>query len=148
MTPPTADRIERLQRRRTRIISVQAVMFVVWQFNFFIAGLDGDRLVDHVKIAGYIIWALILLAFLMTGGAWWSSPEERAVLNDETTREHRRRGNELGLWVSVAILLGSYALNLFEPVGVRWVIHATLSAGIGTALFVFASLERRAQADG
>lgn len=147
MTPP-ADRIERLQRRRTRIIFVQAVFFVGWQLTFFGAGVDGDRLVDHVKIAGYIVWALVLLALLMTGGAWWSSREERAVLNDESTREHRRRAAELGLWLSMIVLLVSYALNLFEPIKVRWVIHAALSAGIGTALFTFAALERRAQTDG
>jgi hypothetical protein len=149
--PPSAETIERLQRRRTRLMFVQGLFFLFWQVNYFAAApseLYAGNGANHVKVAAYLVWALILLAFLATGGGWWDSAEVRAILNDEATREHRRRGIELGFWAAMAATVVCYAINLFEPLSTRVVIHAVLSAGVTVALLRFGMLERRAQSYG
>jgi hypothetical protein len=147
---PTAEHIDRLQRRRTRIVTMQAILFVFWQGNFFLIPHDfgTDRAVDQFKLAAYFIWAALLLAFMATGGGWWQSPAVRAVLNDETTVLHRRRAMEIGFLVGMVIALGCEAASLFMAVPERAAVHIVMTAGIGSALFAFAALERRAQSDG
>src|SRR5690349_1456780 len=107
---PSAEEIERLQRRRTRLTLTQALLFLLWQTSFLLqedSGV-GDRAVDRVKIGAYVVWALLLLVFLMTGGNWWSPREVRAVLNDETTTSHRHRAMSAGFLVASAAAVGLY----------------------------------------
>jgi len=144
---PSAEQIDRLQRRRTRITTMQAILFVFWQANFFLIPHDfgTDRAVDRFKLVAYLIWAALLLLFIATGGAWWEAREVRAILNDETTLLHRRRAIEIGFLVGMVIALGCEAASLFMALPERAAVHIVMTAGIGSALFAFASLERRAQ---
>src|SRR4051812_6309468 len=149
--PPSAELIDHLQRRRTRLMFVQGLFFLIWQANYFATEpveLNAGSGANHVKVAAYLVWALVLLAFLATGGGWWDSKEVRAILNDESTRDHRRRGLELGFWAAMAATVVCYAINLFMPVSTRVVIHAVLSAGVSVSLLRFGMLERRAQSYG
>ncbi len=151
MSEPNAERIERLQRRRTRLTFMQAILFLVWQYNFLAlndTATAARRAVTDVKISAYIVWAALLLAFLATGGNWWSDRATRAILNDETTRDHRRRAMSTGFYAAMGAALGSYILSLFETLDGREVVHIVLSMGIAAALLHFGLLERRAQADG
>jgi hypothetical protein len=148
-TQPSGELIERLQRRRTRVMVAQGIFFLLWQTNYFATApteLYAGTGANHVKVAAYLVWALVLLAFLGTGGGWWDSREVRAILNDELTRENRRRGLELGFWAAMTATVVCYAINLFIPVSTRVVIHAVLSTGVAVALLRFGWLERRAQA--
>ena len=149
MTPAAAE-IERLQRRRTRLTIMQAIFFVFWQSNFFIIPHDfgADRPIDRFKLVTYFIWASLLLVFIATGGNWWQPREVRAILNDETTMLHRHRAMGTGFLVGMIVALGCEAASLFMAVPERAAVHIVMTAGIGSALFVFAALERRAQADG
>jgi hypothetical protein len=144
---PSAERIEHLQRRRTRLAFTQGLFFLIWQANFFSMNEYSGRTVDHVKIGAYILWSNNLLAFIGTGGGWIQPRAVRTILNDETTIAHRRQATTLGFWAAIGAALGSYVVTLFEPVTAREAIHAVLSVGIVTALLNFAFLERRAQAD-
>jgi hypothetical protein len=148
---PSAEKIERLQRRRTRLMFVQGLFFLLWQVNYFATSpseLNVASAANHVKVSAYLVWALVLLAFLATGGGWRDSPKVREILNDETTRDHRRRAIELGFWAAMAATIACYAINLFEPLSTRVVIHAVLTSGVTAALLRFSMLERRAQAYG
>jgi hypothetical protein len=143
---PSAEHIERLQRRRTRLLFFQGIVFLLWQTSFFRMGEpDAGRAVDHVTVAAYIVWALLLLAYIATGGGPFLPRDVRAVLNDETTVEHRRRGMAAGFWAAMAAALGCYVLGFFDLVSARDVIHTVLTAGVGASLLTFAVLERRAQ---
>jgi hypothetical protein len=144
--PPSAELIERLQRRRTRLLFFQAIVFVLWQTTFFRMGaLEGTRLVDHVAIGSYVVWTALLLAYIGTGGGPFLPREVRAILNDETTIAHRRRGMAMGFWAAMGTAIGCYVVTLFDVVTPRQVIHTVLTAGVGAALLTFAVLERRAQ---
>jgi hypothetical protein len=147
--PPTAEQIERLQRRRTRLTVTQAVLFVFWQSNFFLIPHDfgTDRAVDRFKLVAYLIWAALLLVFIATGGNWWQPRAVRAVLNDETTILHRHRAVGVGFMVAMIIALGCEAASLVMALPARAAVHIVMTAGIGAALFAFAALERRAQSD-
>ena len=148
-TPPSAERIEHLQRRRTRLMFVQALIFLIWQTTYFatphIAPAPHDG--NHVKIAAYVVWAILLLLFIGTGGGYLQSRAVRAVLNDESTVEHRRTAMVRGYWVSMLAAIGCYLISLFEPMTAGEVIHAVLTCGVAAALLSFAVLERRAQPD-
>ena len=145
---PSAETIERLQRRRTRLAFIQGAFFLIWQANFFAMDEDSGRLVDHVKVSAYIVWSIDLLAFNGTGGGWIQRRAVRAILNDESTIAHRRQSTTWGFWAAIGGALGSYVVSLFEPVTAREAIHLVLSLGIVTALLNFAFLERRAQREG
>lgn len=149
--PPCAEKIEHLQRRRTRLLTFQALFFLLWQATFFVNSPHGSqvvRTVDHVKIGAYIVWAAVLLLFLGTGGGYIQSREVRAILNDESTVEHRRRAMATAFLGSMATAVAVYLINQIEPMSAGDAIHAILTVGVATALLRFAILERRAQADG
>jgi hypothetical protein len=148
---PSAERLEELQRKRTRLTFFQGIMFVIWQANFLVLDdkvTPAREAVSRVKIGSYLVWAVLLLAFLATGGNWWLSRQVRAILNDEVTRAHRQRATAMGFFAAMGTALGCYVVTLFEPVSGPEAIHTILSIGIATALLTFAVLERRAQADG
>jgi magnesium-transporting ATPase (P-type) len=145
---PSAERIEFLQRRRTRLAFVQGAFFLIWQANFFNMNEDSGRLVDHVKLSAYIFWCVILLAFIGTGGGWIQPRAVRVILNDESTIAHRRQAMAWGYWAAMGAALGCYVVSLFEPMSAREAIHTVLSLGIVTAILNFAFLERRAQREG
>lgn len=143
----TSEKIEYMQRRRTRMARAQAVLFLIWQTNFVFlpVNLDAPRLVDQVRLGAYLFWAGVLMLFLATGGGYFKSREVRALLNDESTVEHRRRALSAGFWAAMAAAVVCYLAAMFEPYPPIYAIHAVLSAGLFAALMVFARLERRAQ---
>jgi len=148
---PSGERIERLQKRRTRLAFVQAIFFLVWQSTYFALqpeDFEPDRAVNRVKIAAYMVWVVMLLAFLATGGGFALSRRTRDILNDESTIAHRRQALTLGFWVAMATCLCLYGINLFFPLTSGQTLHTILSLSIGTGLLSFARLERRAQQDG
>src|SRR5262245_14018236 len=103
-TAPSGQEIERLQRRRTRLMFAQALVFLLWQVSFFSQperATSALRTVDHVKVGAYVIWAAVLVLFLATGGGYILPRAVRAVLNDESTIEHRRRAMSVGFLVAM-----------------------------------------------
>lgn len=143
----TPDRVDRLQRRRTRITFVQFALFAAWQGNFLALHAPPERTVEGVKLSAYVVWCVVLMLFMATGGAWLQPREVRRILNDESTLEHRRRSTSLGFWVALTAALACYGANMIWPLTAFDVSHAVLSSGLGMALLRFGFLERRAQAD-
>ena len=86
-----------------------------------------------MKIAAWLVLSIVLLLMLATGGAWLRSAEVRALLNDETTREHRREGFVNGFWAACLAAVVIYAVDLFEPITGRDTIHIILTVAIATA---------------
>lgn len=139
---------ERMQRRRTRIFTIEGILFLVWQGIFLTNREDPGasyRLVDWIRISGFMGWALVLLFLLATGGGFVWRRDVRELMRDESTRAHNRMAQAAGFWAAMIAALAVYVLSIFEPVTPSACMHWVLSAGIGVALLRFAMLERRGE---
>ena len=142
-----AQQAERLSMKRSRILFLLAIIFLSQQATYFSGRNDLASPVGHVKIAAWLVLSVVLLLMLATGGGWFRPKEVRALLNDETTREHRRAGFVSGFWGACLTAMVIYAVDLFEPVSGRDTVHIILTVAIAAALLTFARLERRAHRD-
>ena len=140
----TADR---LSRRRSRLLPVMAIVFIAGQAVYF-GEAEPLRTVDTVRIGAWLVWALALLLLLATGGGFLRRKSVRALMEDDVTRDNRRRGVALGFWAAMLSAIAVYALTMVEPVAAREAVHIVLTTGIGAALLRFAFLERRALGHG
>lgn len=138
---------DRLSRRRARIVTVLAVVYLAQQVSYFSSG-EGNRTVDHVKIGAWALMSLVLLVLLVTGGAWMRRAELRALLNDESTRANRLRALKLGFIAAMLAGIGTYVVSTATVITTREAIHLIVSSGIAAALVAFGLLERRAHRDG
>ena len=139
---------DRLTRRRARLIPMIAILFLAGQVGYFSGPAGPMRTVDTVRISAWLVWAIALLILLATGGGYFRSKAVRALLNDETTREHRGRALAAGFWGAMLACVVMYFLSAYEPVTSRESIHLVLTVGIAMALIRFGQLERRALASG
>jgi hypothetical protein len=146
-TTSDVETADRLSRRRARIIPVLAVIFLAGQAAYFSQD-RAERLVDQVKIGAWLIWVIVLLALLETGGGFIHSKKVRALINDETTRANRQRAYVIGFWTAMGAGIGLYVVAMFEQVTSREAIHLIVTAAIAGALLMFGLLERRAHQDG
>ncbi|KQV58155.1 MULTISPECIES: hypothetical protein [unclassified Caulobacter] len=142
------EKAERLSKRRARIFAVLAVMFLALQAVYLSNGalVEASR-INHVKIGAWAVNALVLLVLLATGGNLLRGRDVRGLLDDESTRAHRRLSLVWGFWTMMAVAFGLYALSLFETVTTREVLHAVITFGVTVPLLVFSYLERRAYRD-
>jgi len=138
------ERAERIGRSRARLFAFQGLLFMIWQTTFFTAPAHATlRTVDTVKISAWLVWAVLLLVLLATGGGLLRGKAVRALLDDELTRRNRTHAYIAGFWAAVLSAIAVYFIGMFEVVTGREAIHLILSIAIGTAMFVFGMRERR-----
>ena len=139
------EKAERIGRSRARLFVFQGLLFLIWQTIFFSTAMpDGPvRAVDSVRIWTWLLWTIVLLALLATGGGLMRSSKVRALLDDELTRRNRARAYVTGFWLAMGSAIAVYLISLFEPVSGREAVHLIVSIGIGSALFSFGIHERR-----
>jgi hypothetical protein len=144
---PTQTDIEtadRLTRRRARMMPVLAIIFIAQQAAYFAEPDAAVRLVDHVKIAAWMLLSIVLLLALATGGFWLKPKGVRALMDDEVTRANRAEAFRLAFFTTMAAAILLYFLSLFETIEGREAVHLLTTVGIATALLRFGYLERRA----
>ncbi|HEX4761660.1 MAG TPA: hypothetical protein VFU87_02590 [Sphingomicrobium sp.] len=144
-----AAKAEELTKRRSRALPALAVVLLAQQVAYLSgAGAGGgDRTVDHVQAAAWLVLSMVLLLALATGGGWVYSRRVRDLANDEATRAHQADAFRVGFIVAMTAAVALYVVTLFEPLGGRDAVHVILSLGIASALLRFGTLERRAQRD-
>jgi hypothetical protein len=149
---PTANDIEtadRLTHRRARILPVLAIIFLTQQAAYFASVIEeGERTVDHVKVAAWLVMSVVMLLALTTGGFWFKPARIRALMDDEVTRANRTESLRTGFLVTMTGAIALYFVTLFEPVSGRESIHLLMTLGLAAALLRFGYLERRALKDG
>ena len=143
-----AERAEALSQRRARALPVLAIVFLLQQTTYFTGGGAGDRTVDHVHIAAWLVLSIVLLLALATGGGWIYPRAVRELANDEATRAHRDDAFRVGFLMSMATCVLLYVVSLYEPLTGRDTLHLIMTVGIAAALLRFGFLERRALKDG
>ena len=138
-----AELAERLTRRRARLMPVLGLFMVIQQSTYFAHG-DGSRLVDQVRITGWVMMSVLVLLVLTTGGFWFRRPEVRALIEDEGTRANRASAMSTGfLCAMIAAIICHAMQNAWEFTGGE-ATHLIVSAGLVSALLRFSVLERRA----
>lgn len=142
-----AELVERMQRRRRRMVMASAVMFMGLQGIFYSSTLMPDRLSRLVEWRSllFAVWAAVLLSVLATGGALTAPRHIRALMNDEMSREHRRSAVSFGFWVTMITALVVFVGSVWIEVTAREALHLVLTFGIGGALIRFAKLEWRTE---
>ena len=144
-----SEAAERMQRKRTRIFWMEGLLFVAWQGIFLTdSGRPIDvpmRLVDGIRLTGFLAWAAVLLLLLATGGGMMMRRDVRALMHDESTVAHRRSAFAWGYWALILATLGVYGLSFYEPLNPFQAVHLMLTCGIAVPLLRFAWLERRAE---
>jgi hypothetical protein len=147
MTTGNADIAERAAWGRARAATALAIVFVAAQAGSFHDELPLNR-PQALHLAAWIFWAAALLFFLVWGGGLFRNARLRAVLNDETTLDHRRRAMVLGFWGALGTAFLLYVASFYEPISVREGARLVITVTIALALLRFGTLERRALKDG
>ena len=139
------EKADRLGRKRARALPALAILLITQQTTFFTdASEDPTRAVDWVHLGGWVALTLVILLLLTHGGGWIQSREVRALMNDEVTRENRRKALAQGFIIAMATTIVCFAVTFFEEVPVRTALHVIATTGLAGALLRFAALERRA----
>jgi len=143
-TSPAAT-AERLTRRRARMMPVLALFLFIQQTAFFTRS-EIMRTVDIVRTSGWLLFAAVVLAALLTGGLWFKRREVRELMDDEVTRANRANALTAGFAVAMGAGILLYGAESFAPdtFSAREAIHLVVSVGLATALLRFGMLERRA----
>jgi len=143
MTSEKPDLAERIAWGRARAATVMALVFIAAQAGSFHDDLPLNR-PQTLHLSAWVVWAAALLLFLLAGGGLLRGRKVRAVLNDESTQEHRRRGMVTGFWFAILAAFLVYGLSFFEPVSAREAARLVITIAIAAALMRFGTLERRA----
>jgi protein-S-isoprenylcysteine O-methyltransferase Ste14 len=133
---------EKLTRRRARMCIILGLFFIATMASSLGVDVPTSR-PETVKIAAWIVWAAMLLFILATGGGLLRGKTVRALMNDDSTIDNRRRAMVAGFWATVASAFTLYAISLFEPVSGREAIRLLLSAAVGASIIGFGKLELR-----
>ena len=75
---------------------------------------------------------------------WRSYGEVSKLMNDETTRDHRRSSFAAGFWAMFAAAAAVMIVASFRPMEAVAIGRITITAGLIAALICFATLELRA----
>jgi hypothetical protein len=147
MTSDTMDLAEKLTLRRARGSIVSGIFFLVMMSRSLGVDAPANR-PDTIAIAAWIIWAAALLLLLAVGGGLLRGKKVRALMNDESTVDNRRRAMVAGFWATVLSAFVLYAVSFYEPVSGRDAIRLLLSAAVGASIIRFGILEKRSLQNG
>jgi hypothetical protein len=143
MSTDTAQLADRLAWKRARIAQVTALVFISTQMGSFHDDMPLGR-PQTLSLVIWLCWSAVLLALLATGGALLRSKRMRALLNDETTRDHRLRAMAWGFWSAILVALAIYIVSFFLDVPGREGVRLVITFGIALALIRFGALEKKA----
>ncbi len=137
---------DRIAWGRARAATVMAVVFVTAQaVSFPDAPLNRPQ---TIHLAAWIVWTAALLFFLAFAGGLLRGAKIRALLNDETTLDHRKRAMALGFWGAIGTAALVYTISFYEPISAREGARLIITISIAIALLRFGTLERKALKDG
>jgi protein-S-isoprenylcysteine O-methyltransferase Ste14 len=138
---------EKLTKRRARGSIVLGIFFLLSMATSIGVEPPMNR-PQTLKLAAWIVWAAGLLFLLAIGGGLARGKTVRALMNDDTTVENRRRAMVTGFWATVFAAFALYGISFFEAVSGRDAIRLLLSAAVGASVIRFGILEQRSLGNG
>jgi len=148
MTTETTELAHQLAWRRARIATPMAIVFAISQAGSFPADNATLNRPQIFHLVAWGVWAVALLVFLLGGFGMFRGARVRALLNDETTLDNRRRALALGFWGAILAAIGMYALTFAAAISARDATRLIITIAIVLALLRFGMLENRALKDG
>lgn len=134
---------DRIAWGRARAATVFAWVFIATQSGSFSDDPPLDR-PQALHLSAWIVWAAALLIFLSFGGGLFRGARVRALVNDETTLDHRRRAMATGFWSAITTALILYVVSFFVPITTRETARLVITCSIVIALLRFSTLEKKA----
>jgi nitrate/nitrite transporter NarK len=137
MAEGDVEEADRLARVRSWMVGLLAIVFVMAAFADTPVSYDPFR---------RLFWAVLALVMLAntTGigrGGFLHRRTVRRLLEDETTREHRRTAHIAGFWAATASALILWLLGDRWPLDVPGAMQIVVTAGTCAALLSFAVQE-------
>jgi divalent metal cation (Fe/Co/Zn/Cd) transporter len=145
------DKADRLGRRRLRLFFVVGIFLITQQASFdrILDRTDAPlRTVDIVSLSAWVVLVIAALAALMTGGMYFYGREVRRLMNDELSKANRSDALASGFLITILTAVVLFAASFYWDVSAPEAIHAIVTLGLAGALLRFATLERKAHANG
>lgn len=138
------ERAERKSRQRAIIFYLlTGVLIVNAVIGFLPLPADPDPASPRIVLGFWLVMVMLVVLNLLPTSRWRSG-RIAALLDDESTREHRRDGFTAGFWAAI-ICAGMLAiLTSFHPLPATDVAKIVITAALAAALTCFATLELRA----
>jgi len=136
------EKAERLGRKRSQVFFVLAMVFFAGQSIYF--GAPEATRDAPPRIGAWIVFVLLMMFLLATGGFLLRGRDVRKLLNDESAKANRVAAQATGFWATILALLAVYVESMFDTVSLNEAVHIVGTIGVGAALISFAVRERRA----
>lgn len=133
------EKAERKSRARAMLFYLLAVSLLVSTILSIANGHDEpNRLLAWFGLIGLTALNLTSVPFL------FRQHRLSALMNDETTRDHRRSSLATGFWAMILATAATIAVSSFAPLSAIALGRVVVTAGLAAALVAFATLELRA----
>jgi uncharacterized protein (DUF58 family) len=131
-----------------RLVRIRAVLFCMMAATAtasVLIGLKGNP--SPARLGLWLVMIVLMAANLTGSGGWLKPVAVRRLMNDETTREHRRTSTTIGFWTMIggSLLIAVLADRLALVPGAA--AELIVTAGLSAAFVAFAVLELRASSD-
>jgi len=130
------ERADRFARRRAGgAIGVAAVLMATQASRMSDAG---------GSLLGWLVWAALVLAFLVWASGLLGGRKLRVLANDESSEQHRRAALLAGFWAMLASCAFLLLLTRVKDYPVQDGLGIVLTVGIAASLLGYGAAELRA----
>lgn len=138
MSESIVAQAERVARWRALLYFLMAGLLILFEVGGLRDVEQRERLTPWLLTAG--LMALNLTPF----NSWLRARRINEILNDESTREHRRNAFAAGFWAALAAAAGVSVATTFAPLAGIVAARMIITAALAAALISFGAQELRA----
>ena len=132
------DRAERKSRARAICMALLAAV------TTFTSTFGFDSPVNDAATfrgGSWLVTIVLAIAIIATGGGLNLNRQLRTLMNDELSRENRRRALALGFYAAMTVTMALYVASWWVPMEVRAALRLVSGLGLAATLARYAMLE-------